>query len=148
MNPLSEQLKVLLATNYHFVIKAQFFHWNVTGASFVQLHDLFGRIYEDAYSAIDVIAEEIRTLDSNPPGSFTRFNELSLLEDQTQIPRAKLMIEELLADNQTLVDLLNESFHAAENEDKQDIANFMAERLGQQQKWAWQLKSLLDIERA
>lgn len=144
---LSDILKQLLATNYHFVIKAQHFHWNVTGASFIQLHDLFGRIYEDAYSAIDVIAEEIRTLDSNPPGSFSRLQELSLLQDQVQIPRAKLMIEELLADNQTLIDCLNESFHAAENEDKQDIADFMAQRLGAQNKWAWQMKSLLDIER-
>jgi len=145
---LSDELKVLLATNYHFVVKSQFFHWNIVGASFIQLHDLFGRIYEDAYSAIDVIAEEIRTLDSNPPGSFVRFHELSLLEDQTQIPRAQLMISELLSDNQTLIDQLNTCFHAAEQEDKQDIANFMAERLGQQQKWAWQLRSLLDIERA
>lgn len=144
---LSDILKTLLATNYHFVIKTQFFHWNVTGASFIQLHSFFGEIYEDAYSAIDVIAEEIRTLDANPPGSFTRLNELSLLEDQTQIPRAKLMIEELLADSQTLVDCLNEAFHAAESEDKQDIANFMAERLAAQNKWMWQMKSLLDIER-
>lgn len=144
---LSDTLKTLLATNYHFVIKSQMFHWNCTGWNFVSLHDLFGRIYEDAYSAIDVIAEEIRTLDSNPPGSFSRFQELSLLEDQTQIPRAKLMVEELLADNQTLIDLLNESFHVAENEDHQDIANFMAERLAAHNKWSWQLKSLLDIER-
>lgn len=144
---LSEQLKVLYATNFHFFIKALFFHHNVTGASFVQLHELFGKIYEDAYSAIDVIAEEIRTLQSNPPGSFARFNALSLIEDQTQIPRAQLMIEELLADSEILISCLSDTFHFAEDEDKQDIANFMAERLGQHQKWAWQLRSLLDVER-
>lgn len=141
---LSDQLKTLLATNYHYVVKTQFRHWNVVGASFIQLHDLFGRIYEDAYSAIDVIAEQIRTLGSNAPGSFTRFQELTLLEDQTQIPRAKIMIEEQLADNEIMISLLNEVFHAAENEDAQDIANFMAERLAAENKWNWQLKSLLD----
>lgn len=143
---LSEQLKTLLATNYHFVIKTQFRHWNVVGSSFVQLHDLFGRIYEDAYSAIDTIAEEIRTLDADAPGSFTRFQELTLLEDQTMIPRARLMVGEQLADNDILLGLLTECFHAAEDEDKQDVANFMAERIAQASKWRWQLKALLDDE--
>lgn len=141
---LSDTLKQLLATNFHFYLKAQFFHWNVTGAHFVSLHQLFGDIYSDAYEAVDVIAEQIRTLDSNPPGSFSRFHELSLLQDQTSIPRARLMIQELLADNQVLIDVLNETFKDATREDKQDIADFMASRLASHTKWSWQLKALLD----
>lgn len=145
---LSDTLKTLLATNYHFVIKTQFFHWNVEGPDFVQLHDLFGKIYEDAYGAVDVIAEQIRTLDSNPPGSFTRFASLSVLQDQTQIPRARLMIEELLHDNMVMVDLLNETFKDADREDAQDIADFISQRIGAHNKWSWMLKSLLREERA
>lgn len=145
---LSDSLKTLLATNYHFVIKTQFFHWNVEGPDFVQLHELFGNIYSDAYGAIDVIAEQIRTLDSNPPGSFTRFASLSALTDQTQIPRARLMIEELLHDNMIMIQMFNETFKDAEREDSQDIANFMAERLAAHNKWSWMLKSLLREERA
>jgi hypothetical protein len=33
---LSENLKILLATSYAFVIKAQNFHWNIEGSNFPQ----------------------------------------------------------------------------------------------------------------
>jgi starvation-inducible DNA-binding protein len=144
---LSDDLKTLLATDYAYVIKAQFFHWNVEGADFIQLHSFFGDIYEDAYSAIDSIAEYIRTLDSNPPGSFSRFSELSLITDQTQIPRSRIMIEELMADNQTMIDLLYQCFHSANDEDQQDIANFIAERISAHGKKAWMMKSILKDQR-
>ena len=39
---LADALKILLATEYAFVIKAQQFHWNVEGPDFVQLHEFFG----------------------------------------------------------------------------------------------------------
>ena len=58
------------------------------------------------------------------------------------------MIEELLADSQTMVDLLNQCFAVATKENKQDIANFMAERLAAQNKYIWQLKSFLKDSRA
>ena len=103
---------------------------------------------EDAYSAVDIIAEEIRTLDEYAPGSFERFQELSQIQGQTKVPRAKLMIEELLADTQTLIDLLNQTFTSATQENKQDIAKFMAERLASQNKYMWQMKSYLKEARA
>ena len=74
---LSDLLKTLLATTYAYTIKAQYFHWNVEGPDFGQLHKFFQVIYEDSYSAIDVIAEYIRTLEDYAPGSFERYVELS-----------------------------------------------------------------------
>ena len=58
---LSDTLKQFLATTYAYTIKAQYFHWNVEGADFGQLHKFFQKIYDDANSAIDPIAEYIRT---------------------------------------------------------------------------------------
>ena len=58
---LKDNLKSLLATQYAFVIKAQFFHWNVEGSDFGQLHRFFGKIYEEVYeNSIDQTAEFIR----------------------------------------------------------------------------------------
>lgn len=145
---LVDDLKTLLATEYAFVIKAQYFHWNVEGPDFVSLHELFGNIYSDVYGALDPTAEYIRTLDEYTPGSFERFVELSQIPGQTKIPRAKLMITELLADNQTMIDLLNRCFGSAQGEKQEGIANFIAERIDAHGKWGWQLKSLLKEERA
>jgi len=144
---LTDDLKTLLATEYAFVIKAQLFHWNVEGSDFGQLHEFFGNIYQDVYDAIDPTAEYIRTLGEYTPGSFERFSELSLITGQTKIPRARLMIEELLNDCQTMIDLLNRCFESAENENQQGVANFIAERIDAMGKHRWMLQSYLKTER-
>lgn len=140
---LTDDLKKLLASQYAFVIKAQFFHWNVEGPMFVDLHKLFGDIYEDVYGAIDPTAEYIRTLDDYAPGSFERFAELSMITGQVKVPKSRLMIQELLADNQTMIDLLNQCFTSAQDQRQEGIANFIAERIDAHGKHGWMLKSLL-----
>jgi starvation-inducible DNA-binding protein len=146
---LTDDLKVLLATQYAFVIKAQLFHWNVEGPDFAQLHRFFGKIYEEVYeNSIDQTAEFIRILDEYTPGSFERFQELSLISGQTKIPRARLMIQELLSDSETLIDHLNQCFASAEVENQQGIADFVAGRIDALGKHRWQLRSFLKEDRA
>ena len=146
---LADSLKILLATEYAFSLKAQLFHWNVEGPDFAQLHEFFGNLYEEVYNnSIDKTAEYIRALGDYAPGSYERFSELTVIKGQTKIPRARLMIEELLANNGQLLDLLNETFATAEQENQQGIANFIAERIDAQQKHAWMLRSFLKDERA
>ena len=146
---LADSLKTLLATEYAFVIKAQLFHWNVEGPDFAQLHEFFGDIYQEVYdNAIDQTAEFVRILDDYTPCSFERFAELSIIQGQTKIPRARLMIEELYANNQQLIDLLNETFAVAESENQQGIMDFLAARIDAHGKHGWMLRSFLKDERA
>ena len=145
---LSDTLKQFLATTYAYTVKAQYFHWNVEGPDFGQLHKFFGKIYEDAYGAIDPVAEYIRTEEDYTPGSFERFQELSLISGQTKVPRARLMLEELLADTQTIKDLSKSLFDAATEAGREDIADFAANRQGSHGKYMWQLKSYLKDARA
>ena len=144
---LNDQLKTLLASQFAYYLKSHYFHWNTEGSDFAQLHDFFAQIYEDAYSAVDPIAEYIRSLNEYAPGSLDRFQELTQISSQTKVPRARLMIEELLSDSQIMIDLLNSCFADATTENKQGIANFIAERLSQQEKYAWQLRSFLKDSR-
>jgi starvation-inducible DNA-binding protein len=145
---LADNLKTLLASVYGFSIKAQYFHWNVEGDNFPQYHEFFGELYEEVYSAVDKIAEYIRTLDVYSPGSFTRFQELSIIQDQLKVPRAELMFEELYSNNEQLIGLLNECFTSATEENKQGIANFIAERLDAHEKHQWMIRSILKKNRA
>jgi starvation-inducible DNA-binding protein len=140
---LSDDLKVLLASVNSLSIKAQNFHWNIEGSNFPQYHEFFGNFYEEVYSSVDKIAEYIRTLDSYAPGSLTRYAELTIIEDQTKIPRPNLMFAELLSDNGKMIDLLNSCFSSAEGENKQGIANFIAERLDAHEKHQWMIRSIL-----
>ena len=146
---LADALKTLLATEYAFSLKAQLFHWNVEGPDFAQLHEFFGNLYEEVYNnSIDKTAEYIRALGDYAPGSYERFAELTIIKGQIKIPRARLMIEELLANNGQLLELLNTCFDTAEQENQQGIANFIAERIDAQQKHGWMLRSFLKDDRA
>ena len=146
---LADSLKILLATEYAFSLKAQQFHWNVEGPDFAQLHEFFGNLYEEVYNnSIDRTAEYVRALGDYAPGSYERFSELTTIKGQTKIPRARLMIEELLANNGQMLDLLNETFATAEQENQQGIVNFIAERIDAHQKHGWMLRSFLKDERA
>ena len=146
---LADALKTLLATEYAFVIKAQLFHWNVEGPDFAQLHKFFGKMYDEVYeNSIDQTAEFIRILDDYTPGSFERFGELSTISGQTKIPRARLMIEELLANNGEMIELLNKTFAVAEQENQQGTMDFLAERIDAHGKHGWMLRSFLKDARA
>jgi len=146
---LTNDLKILLATQYAFVVKSQFFHWNVEGSDFAQLHEFFGEIYEEVYeNSIDQTAEFVRILDDYTPGSFERFTELSLIEGQTKIPRARLMLQELFEDSNILIDLLNRTFESAEEENQQGIMDFLAGRIDAVGKHRWMLRSFLKEDRA
>lgn len=146
---LADNLKCVLACSYTLAVKAQNFHWNVEGPDFPQYHEFFSNLYEEINgNAIDRTAEFIRTLDEYAPGSFSRFLELSKIPEQTRIPRAELMMQELYNDNLTMIETLNEAFAAAEEENQQGIANFIAERLDAHGKHGWMLRSILKRQRA
>tara|TARA_R100001163_G_C5066968_1_gene205718 strand:- start:2400 stop:2843 length:444 start_codon:yes stop_codon:yes gene_type:complete len=145
---LADDLKTLLASEYAFAIKAQYFHWNVEGSNFAQYHKFFEELYlEINENAIDQIAEYIRTLDTYTPGSFERFAELSVIPGQTKVPRASIMMKELLDDNTALTAILTQTFQSAQAEKNRGIENFIAERLDAHAKHGWMLKSFLKESR-
>ena len=143
---LADLLKRLLASINSFSIKAQNFHWNVEGPDFPQYHAFFSDLYIEVYGSVDPVAEYIRTLDSYTPASLTRYSELTVIEDQTKIPRAELMFEEIGQDNEKMLSLLNECFAAATQENKQGIANYIAERLDAHGKHGWMLRSITNTK--
>ena len=140
---LVDDLKVFLGTSYAYFTKAWGFHWNCEGSNFGELHEFFSAVYSDTQDSIDKTAEFIRTADEYAPGSLERFQELSQISGQIKIPRARLMLTELLADTQTMIDLSKALFQSAEAEGREDIANFAAERQESPGKYAWQMKSYL-----
>lgn len=144
---LHQSLKVLLASTQSFAIKSQNFHWNIEGSDFPQYHEFFNQVYQDTNATIDVIAEYIRILGHYTPGSLQRYSELSVIQDQTKIPRAELMFQETLQDLETLINLVVEIFDEATAERQQGIANYMAELQDLYGKKFWFVKSILKKDR-
>lgn len=145
---LKDELKTLLGSTFVLYVKTHGFHFNVEGSDFPQYHGLFKDFYEKIYETVDVIGEYIRTLDSYTPGALTRYQELSIIEEQLQIPRAELMMSELLADFESMRDLSLKIFEVAAGEGQQGISNYMAELQDLYSKQAWMVRSILKKSRA
>ena len=143
METLQELMKKALADTYAMYLKTQNYHWNVEGFNFAQYHEFFGSIYAELGDAIDPMAEEIRTLDTYAPASFTRFLELTDIEDEMTVPDASEMCRRLLADNTKVLNTLDYCFKMAETLNKQGLVDFIAGRIDAHEKHGWMLRSSL-----
>jgi starvation-inducible DNA-binding protein len=143
MEQLHKALKVAFASEFSFYLKAHNFHWNVTGPFFSQLHDLFGKIYEEVYGSIDQFAEEIRSAGAFVPASYTRFSMLSQIEDETNVPDDGDMIRILLEDSDKMVKILKFVFDIATANGEEGLADFIAGRMDAHRKHSWMLKATI-----
>ena len=142
MDELIQEMKVTLASTFSFYLKAHGFHWNVEGPNFPQYHEFLGDLWEEAFGAIDPIAEHLRTLGAYAPASFLRYKELSLISDEVNIPAAMGMMGKLTADNATLIEQLTKTQALAEKNKKMGLANFLQDRIGAHEKHGWMLRSI------
>jgi starvation-inducible DNA-binding protein len=143
MDELQRALKIAFASEFAFYLKAQYFHWNVEGPNFPQLHDLFGKIYEEVYGSIDTFAEEIRATGTYTPGSFTRFSILSLVDDEVEVLPAEAMLMELFEDSEKMAEMFRIVFNASEELGLHGLSDFLAGRQDAHKKHSWMLRSTL-----
>jgi starvation-inducible DNA-binding protein len=143
MEELTEKMKVVLASVFSLYLKTHYFHWNVEGPNFPQYHSFLNDLYEEIYDSIDAIAEEIRTLGAYAPGSFVRYKDMTIIEDEVNIPQALSMITKLHDDNLKVIVLLKETQKIAERENAVGLANFLQDRIDKHYKHDWMLRSII-----
>jgi starvation-inducible DNA-binding protein len=141
MEDLIEKIKTCLANSFAFTLKTQSYHWNVIGSDFPQLHDLFGRIYEEVDGAVDALAEHIRQLDAFAPGTLTRMLEIATIEEDDRIPVASKMVTNLIDANDVMIACLEEAYTMAEEQKKFGLSNYLQDRLTAHSKHRWMLKA-------
>ena len=138
-------LKKMLAEAYVLYHTIHGFHWNVTGANFYEYHKLFDEIVDDIYEHIDPIAENIRKLGEKTPFVMSQLVTLSGI-DETGLDAsdALKLVKKFYSMNEEYIDHIKKAFTVANSANEQGIANFIAERIDQHQKWSWFLKASLD----
>ena len=136
-------LSRLLADTYTLYLKTHNFHWNVTGPMFNTLHLMFEGQYTELATAVDEIAERIRTLGIAAPGSYTQFAALTEIEEETGVPSAKSMIAQLVKDQETAARTARDVFSIAEQASDQPTADLLTQRMQIHEKTAWMLRSMI-----
>ena len=143
MEELIKAMKIAFASEYSYFLKAQFYHWNVTGPDFFEYHGLFGAIYEEVQDSIDPFAENIRKIGGFTPASFARLSMLTEIDDEIEVKPSMAMIQELLEDGEKMLKVLKMVYDIAEANGQHGLSNFLAERLDAHQKHNWMLRSSL-----
>lgn len=141
MDEFIEQMKTVLANTFAFYLKAHNYHWNVEGPNFKEYHGFFGDLYEDAWGAVDEIAEHIRTLDVYVPGSLSRFRELSQIQDELNVPDAHGMFSKLEEDNAKVITSLKIAQKTADQVGAVGISNFLQDRIDIHEKHGWMMRA-------
>lgn len=136
---LAEKLAVILADVVAYKSIAQGYHWNVKGPEFTQFHKFFQKLYEDADSSVDPLAENIRKLGYDAPFTLEDFSSLSCLEVAPAGSDPITMSKRLHQINEHIRACLVAGFNIANDIDQQGIADFLAQRIDMHDKWLWQL---------
>jgi len=141
---LADGLSRLLADEYTLYLKTHNFHWNVTGPMFNSLHLMFENQYTELAAAVDVIAERIRALGFNAPGSYRQFSDLSSIDEETGVPDAREMTRQLVQGAEAVVRTARDVFPLADEAHDEATADLLTQRMQTHEKNAWMLRSLLE----
>ena len=136
---IAEALGRLEADTFTLYLKTHFYHWNVTGPRFRDLHLAFEEQYRDLWEAVDEIAERIRALDFLAPGTLSEFARITSVEDQESVPNARTMIENLVEGHETVLRTAREVLDLAEPAGDHATVDLVAARMARHEKLAWML---------
>ena len=140
---IANGLSKLLADTYTLYLKTHNYHWNVTGPMFQTLHLLFETQYNELWTAVDEIAERIRSLGFASPGSNTEFSKLSSVPEADGVPAATEMVRQLVSGHETVIRTARKVLPLVEEANDQTSADLLAGRMSIHEKTAWMLRSLL-----
>lgn len=145
LKKITEILTALLADGMVLYIKTRKFHWNVSGASFMEHHKLFESQYTRLEEAIDEIAERISKFGAHAIGTTTEFAEHSQIkETPAKNPDTKGMLEELLKDHETVIKTMRKKIDISEEDCKdKGTADFITGLMVAHESMAWEIRRYL-----
>lgn len=136
-------LSSFLADTYTLYLKTHNYHWNVTGPMFNTLHLMFETQYTELWTAVDLIAERIRSLGEMAPGTYAEFSKLTSIKETTGPLAAEKMIQQLLEGHETVARTARSVFPIAEEGSDEATLDLLTQRIQLHEKTAWMLRSLL-----
>jgi starvation-inducible DNA-binding protein len=143
---IAQGLSTYLSDAFTLYLKTHNFHWNITGPMFNSLHAMFEAQYTEQWNALDDVAERIRALGFNAPGSYAEFIRLSSITEEPgleQAPDWREMVRQLVVGNEAVCRSARKVLDVADEADDEPTEDLMIQRLQTHEKNAWMLRSLL-----
>ncbi|MBT8112388.1 MAG: DNA starvation/stationary phase protection protein [Gammaproteobacteria bacterium] len=139
---IAEGLKRLLADSYTLYLQTHNFHWNVTGPQFRELHLMFEEHYTELATAVDEIAERIRTLNVVAPGTYSEFAKYTSIDEVEGVPTSTNMVTILTNGHEKVVKTCRKVFEIAEQGNDESTLALVSDRMRIHEKTAWMLRAM------
>jgi len=140
---IAEGLSGFLADSATLYFQTHSFHWNVTGPMFNTLHLMFEQQYNELWTALDEIAERIRSIGSFAPVSWAEIHRRASIEETQEVPSAEQMIRRLVAGHEAVIRKGRSLLPLTEEAGDEVSTDLIIGRLQVHEKTAWMLRSLL-----
>lgn len=134
-----EELNTLLA-NYHLYYQnLRNFHWNIQGENFLDLHEKFEQLYDDALLKIDEIAERILTLRLRPLSQYTEYLERAEIKEAGRVELDVEMVDTVLENHKVLIANMRRTMEAAGEVGDEGTIDMVGGFLSSMEKVSWML---------
>lgn len=140
---VSEKLIILLSNEYLLYVKTLNFHWNITGKSFIALHQLMEAHYEWLKVTVDNVAERIRALGFITPVHYKKYHPNALMDEGNEEQSAEQMLVDLVTSHEKVIQLIRNTIKEIENHQDYASEDLLIKILGKHEKNLWMLRSHL-----
>ena len=138
-----KSLTTVLANEMIIYTKTRNFHWNVSGPSFMEMHELFEKQYNELAQMIDEVAERIMKLGGHAIGTMQEFLDHTTLNDLSKAKDRDSMISELLADHEQVTREIREVISSVDESNDFGTADFLTGITRKHETNSWQLRKYI-----
>lgn len=143
LKAITTGLAKVLADTFTLYLKTHGYHWNVVGPHFRSLHLMFEEQYNALFLASDELAERLRALGVQAPGSMREVLELASIKDHEPTEDALEMVRHLQRDHESLAATIRPLAQAADEAGDGATADLYNARMMFHEESAWMLRSFL-----
>lgn len=142
MDKLVKNLNLLLVEYRNLYSISLWYHWNVKSPNFLELHELFGNLYQTLQKKIDDVAERILALSGDIEAESLNFNSSEFrakLEIKKESEMLEIFLEMITSGIKVGVAVMEEA-NRVNDYGTQDL---VSENIREEEKLAWMIRSYL-----
>lgn len=129
-----------LLSNYHLYYQnLRNFHWNIQGENFLDLHEKFEELYDDARVKIDEIAERILTLRMRPVSQFSSYLDRAEVSEAGKVEEDLEMVNIILENHRIIIENMRRVIKAADAVSDEGTIDMVGGFLSNLEKVSWML---------
>lgn len=141
---IADSLSHLLADTFSLYLTTHYFHWNVKGMRFRPMHQMLEEQYNEIWNALDEIAERIRELGFEAPGSLSVYSKMSTLPEPRSGMNNAEMLEFLVKGHGQVIERIRGIYPLTSEVNDGATGSLLDDRCSAHEKMAWMLRSMLE----